>query len=91
MRRPNPRVLIPVLIAAAAGGVVGYFVTAASCAPGSCRTTAAIVASAVALVAGLGVGVVVVLAVRSFAEWRVHGEREVLVVRDDSPADPPTC
>ncbi len=82
MRAPNPRVLVPILLAAAAGGVVGYFVTAASCAPRSCVPTAIALSLIVAIVSGIGVGVVVVLAVRSFAEWRVHTERDVLVAAD---------
>lgn len=91
MRVPNPRVLIPVLLAAIAGAAVGYYVTEASCAPGSCPVAAAAMAGLAAVVAAAGVGVVVVLAVRSFAEWRVHSEREILVVQDDNPPEPPTC
>ena len=91
MRAPNPRILIPVLLAAVAGGTVGYYVTAASCAPGSCPGAAAAIGGLVALGAGAGVGVVVILAVRSFAEWRVHTDREILVVADDPPAEPPQC
>lgn len=89
MRLPNPRVALPVLASAAAGGVVGYVVTDASCAPGSCAGAAAAVAAGVALAAGVGVGVVVVLALRSFAEWRSLDERVVTV--PDPEEGPPTC
>ena len=93
MRMPNPRVAIPVLISALAGGVVGYFVTDASCAPESCTTSAVIVAGLVAIGAGIGVGVVVVLAVRSFAEWRLQSEAEPVVTIEvpDGDPGPPTC
>ncbi len=91
MRVPNPRVAVPVLLAAVSGAAVGFFVTRASCAPGSCLPSAIAVAVAVALGAAAGVGVVVVLAVRSFAEWRVHSEREVLVVEEAAQPEPPAC
>ena len=83
MRLPNPRVGLPIVLGALAGGVVGWFVTTASCAPGSCPVAAGVIATLAALVAGAGVGVVVVLAMRSFAEWHEHDEREVLVESDD--------
>lgn len=93
MRWPNPRVAIPVIVSAIAGGVVGFFVTDASCAPQSCTTSAVLMAALVAIGAGGGVGVVVVLAVRSFAEWRMHSEAEP-VVTIEAPGEepgPPTC
>ena len=90
MRRlPNPWVVLPVAIAAIAGGFVGFFVTDASCAPESCTPAAALVAVGVALAAAAGIGVVVVLALRSLSEWREHEDREILT-REDPPA-PPTC
>jgi len=90
---PNPRVAIPVIVSAIAGGVVGYFVTDASCAPKSCTTSAVLMAGLVAVAAGIGVGVVVVLAVRSFAEWRAQTETEPVVTIEvpDDPPGPPTC
>jgi len=93
VRLPNPRVAIPVLVSAAAGAVVGYFVTDASCAPGSCHLAAAIVAVAVAVGAGLGVGIVVILAVRSFAEWRIQSERSgvITVEATSDGTEPPAC
>lgn len=93
MRRiPNPWVVLPVTIAAIAGGFVGFFVTDASCGPDSCTLAALLVAVGVALAAAAGVGVVVVLALRSLAEWKEHEEREILTRRDgDEPPTPPAC
>lgn len=93
MRLPNPRIAAPILLAATAGGVVGYSVTDASCAPGSCPVAAVSVAVIAALGTAVGVAVVVVLAVRSFAEWRIQSERDVLVAVDDAERDrePPAC
>ena len=88
MRTPNPRVALPILLAAAGGAAVGYFVTAASCAPGSCLPAAVGMAVVVGLVAAIGVGTVVILAVRSFAEWREHTEREVLVMEEKTVSSP---
>jgi len=84
MRRlPNPWVAVPVLVAALSGGAVGYFVTDASCARGSCPLSASIVAAVVAVGAGVGIGVIAVLALKSLDEFRSHREREILV--EESP------
>lgn len=92
-RLPNPWVAIPVVVAAAAGGAIGYFVTEASCSPGSCSGVAAIVATITAVGTAIGVGVVVVLALKSISEWRDHADREVLTATDDDSGGPgpPTC
>lgn len=90
-RLPNPWVLLPVLVAAAAGGAVGYLVTDASCAPGGCAPAAGIVAALTAIGSAVGVGIVVVLALKSLSEWRTHADRDVLVEVDDRPSGPPTC
>lgn len=91
MTLPNPWIAIPALLSAIAGGVVGYVVTEASCAPGSCAGTAVVVSVLVALGTGFGVGVVAVLAVQSIAEWRRQAEREITVPVSDTPPGPPTC
>ena len=93
MRRlPNPWVIVPVTLAAIAGGVVGYFVTDASCAPDSCAIASVSVALVIAIGSAVGVGVVVVLALKSLSEWREHADREILTVVDtDEPPTPPTC
>ena len=93
MRRlPNPWVALPIVIAALAGGTVGFFVTDASCAPDSCTVPAILVAAAAALGAAAGIGVVVVLALKSLSEWKEHSEREILTVTEpEEPAGPPTC
>ena len=70
MRRPNIWVATPTTLAGVAGGIVGYAVADASCAPGSCTAAAVAFAILGAIVSLVGVAVVVVLAVRSVAEWR---------------------
>jgi len=91
-RLPNPWVIVPVALAAIAGGAVGYFVTNASCAPGSCTAASAAVALIVGIGAATGVGVVVVLALKSLSEWREHVDREILTVAEPTePRTPPTC
>ncbi|MFQ5947673.1 MAG: hypothetical protein ACE5KX_02270 [Acidimicrobiia bacterium] len=89
MRAPNPWIAVPVLIATAAGGLIGRNVVHVNCGRGGCL--AAEIAAGVfgALVAFFGVGIVVVLAVRSLAEWRqAHGsdvEREPTASDDETP------
>jgi hypothetical protein len=85
VRRPNPWIAVPTVLAAAAGGFIGFFVTNASCSPASCPAAASLVGLGVGLASAAGVGVVAVLALRSIAEWREHAEREItIVVEDDS-------
>ncbi len=69
-RAPNPWVAVPTLLAAVLGGVLGWMVTRVNCLPERCTGTAVVVAIIAALIAGIGVLVVVVLAYRSIAEWR---------------------
>jgi hypothetical protein len=88
-RRPNPWVATPVLVAALAGGLLGFFVTDASCAPGSCRIAAALIGTAVAVVVGGGIGVVTVLALKSLDEFRTHRDREILTITDDEEPKSP--
>lgn len=89
MRLPNPWVAIPVLLAALAGGAVGYLVMDASCSPGSCAVASSLVGLVTALGSGIGVAVVVVLALKSLTEWRDHADREITVRQDRQ--GPPTC
>jgi predicted anti-sigma-YlaC factor YlaD len=70
MRRLNPWVLWPTVAAGVIGGVIGWTVTSISCQPNSCVVAATTVTVLAALFTALGVGVVVILAVRSLAEWR---------------------
>ena len=92
MRRiPNPWILIPAVVAATGGAVVGYFVTDASCGTSSCPALAGTVAAISGIATAVGIGVVAVLALKSFAEWRDHADREVLTVSGDEPPGPPTC
>ena len=88
-RFPNPWVAIPVLIAAVAGGAIGYLVTDASCAPGSCAVAAGLVATFTAIATGVGTAVIAVLAIRSLSEWREHSEREITISQERE--GPPTC
>ena len=92
-RAPNPWVAVPVLIAALAGGIVGYFVMDASCAPDSCTVSAALVATVVGLAGAAGIGIIAVLALKSLDEFRTHRDREILAEVDppDSDPGPPTC
>ncbi len=91
-RLPNPWVIGPILLAAIAGGAVGYFVTDASCVPDSCTVAAVSVALVVGIGSAVGVGIVVVLALKSLSEWREHADRDILTVADsDDPPTPPTC
>jgi predicted lipid-binding transport protein (Tim44 family) len=84
MRRPNLWVALPVAVAGIAGGVIGYFVTDASCAPGGCLIAAIFFALLAGLAAAVGIGVVVVLAVRSMTEWREMEEREITIEMDQA-------
>jgi hypothetical protein len=83
-------VTVPVFGGTVAGGVVGYLVTQVSCAPGSCTVAAVGIGLVSAAAAFLGIGTVVVLALRSIAEWR-------RLQADDEPSrperepGPPTC
>lgn len=90
MRLPNPWVVVPSLLATVVGGVVGYQVTRVSCAPDGCAGAAIGIGILSALVALLGVGTVVVLAVRSIDEWRELQEREEISA-PEREAGPPTC
>lgn len=89
MRRPpNPWVVVPVALATLGGGTVGFFVTRASCAPDPCIVPAALVATGVGLTAAVGVGVVVVLALKSLDEYRSHLDREIVtLVEQPTTAD----
>jgi hypothetical protein len=87
-RLPNPWVAVPALLAGIAGGIVGFIVTNASCAPGDCLVVASISAAIVGLGIALGVGVVSVLALKSIDEHRIHRERMVLtMVEVEQPPD----
>lgn len=69
-RRPNPWFFIPVAMGLAIGGVLGWMITGVSCQ--DCVTTQVVVAILGALVTGVGVGVVMVLAIRSMDEARAR-------------------
>lgn len=86
---PNPWIAIPVLVAAVAGGAIGFLVTDASCAPDSCGVAAGIVATLTALGTGVGTAVIAVLAIKSLTEWRDHADREITVSQEQQ--GPPTC
>lgn len=71
----NPWVLAAITVALFAGGFIGWIVTAISCDPNSCLPNAIAVAMVSGTVTAIGVGVVAVLAVRSFGEWRTATEQ----------------
>lgn len=56
------------------GGILGWSVTVVGCRPDSCWFSAGLMALIGMTVAGLGVGVVMVLVVRSLDEWRTAEE-----------------
>lgn len=69
-RRPNPWFFIPVAMGLAIGGALGWMITGVGCR--GCVTAQVVVAVLGALVTGLGVGVVMVLAIRSMNEARAR-------------------
>jgi hypothetical protein len=91
MRGINPWVLFPVLAATVAGGVIGALVTQVSCAPGSCLAAAVGIGVLSAAAAFAGVGVVMVLALRSVAEWRASEAAGRTPPPDGGEPGPPTC
>lgn len=94
MRRRTPSlwVTLPVVLGTVAGGLVGYLVTEVSCSPGSCTPAAVGIGLLSAVAAFFGIGTVVVLALRSIAEWRALAERgEGPPSLDDGDPGPPTC
>ena len=90
-RLPNAWVLIPVVVAAAAGGVIGGMVTEVSCRPGSCIPVAVIVGILAAIGAAVGTVTIVVLALRSITEWRDHGPPAAGPTAPADERQPPTC
>ncbi len=61
---------LPVLLAGAIGGFIGWTVTEVGCTGATCSwLTSVVVGFLAALVASAGVGIVVVLADRSLREW----------------------
>ncbi len=70
MRRPNPWVAIPSLLMGLLGGALGWIVTDVSCRPAGCVGLALAVAVGAFLVVTVGMAVVVVLVLRSLAEYR---------------------
>ena len=89
-RLPSPWITVPVALGTIVGGVVGYLVTEVSCSPGSCPGPAVAIGLVSAVAAFFGIGTVMVLAVRSIAEWR-RIEEQGGPARDDTPPGPPTC
>ena len=88
-RLPSPWVAVPVLLGTVAGGVIGYLVTEVSCSPASCVAAAAGIGLVSAIASFFGIGVVVVLAARSLAEWRELSDRPG--PPDGPDQGPPTC
>jgi len=88
MRRPSLWIVVPVALATIAGGVVGALITRVSCAPDDCVLASIGIGFLSAVAAFFGVGVVVVLAVRSIAEWRRASEAPGPPPREPGP---PTC
>lgn len=83
---PNPWVAVPVLVAAVAAFLIGRRVAAVGCDSG-CLGLELTVGIISAVIAAAGVLVVVVLALRSLAEWGQDQAPEP----PDEPPGPPTC
>lgn len=71
-RYPNPWVFGPAAIGMAIGGWLGYFIAELS---GTGTVAAVALAVLAGLAAAIGVGIVAVLALRSFDEWKTAEER----------------
>lgn len=63
-------VFVPAAIGGVIGAALGWSITSVGCRPEACPVSAALVAVVAAAVCALGVGVVMVLVVRSLEEWR---------------------
>ena len=72
MRRPNPWVAVPALVAGALAGFLGWVITSLSCSSTgrSCMLTAVLVGLGSFIAAAIGMTVVVVLLYRSIAEQK---------------------
>lgn len=68
-RLPNPWVAVPVLVATGVGWFIGRSVARISCTTGDCGTEELVWGLTGALVGFVGVLIVSILVVRSFAEW----------------------
>ncbi len=68
-RTPNPWVVVPVLAGAVVGGALGWTITDIGCRPEGCLMLTFSIAFVAAIVTGFGVGVIVVLALRSMEEF----------------------
>jgi hypothetical protein len=66
---------VAILVGGACGGLIGYAVTDLQCANG-CTTLSGIVGLIGAVIGAVGVGIVVVLALRAMSEWRTVQHRE---------------
>lgn len=82
MRRPNPWIVVPALLAGALAAWLGGTVTAISCrhrdvegAIVTCPGWTAAVSILAFLLVSFGVAVVMVLVYRSMAEWRDQSDR----------------
>jgi hypothetical protein len=73
-RYPNPWVFGPAVIGMVIGGWLGYFIAELS---GTGTVVAVVLAALAGLAAAVGVGIVAVLALRSFDEWKIAEERGV--------------
>ncbi len=67
--------IVSIVIAGAAGGLIGYSVTDLQCTDG-CTTTAALAGVFGAVVCAIGVAVVAVLTLRAMSEWKAIENRD---------------
>lgn len=61
--------VVSIVVAGAAGGLIGWSITDLQCEDG-CDVTAALVGVGAALICAFGVAVVAVLTLRAMAEWK---------------------
>ena len=79
-RAPNPWIAVPSLLVGALAAFLGWMVTDVSCRSGggdACPGWGLALAAVSFLAATIGVGLVLVLAYRSLAEWRERSESDV--------------
>lgn len=69
-RFPNPWVVIPVVVGGIIGGLIGWSVVSVGCRPSTCVAASVATGFLAGLATAAGVLVVVVLAIRSLAEWQ---------------------
>lgn len=79
--------LVAILLAGAAGGLIGYAVTDLNCGPDGCSNWAAVGAVVGAVMAAVGVAIVAVLTLRAMGEWKSLELQKQLQAEREAEAD----